>query len=163
MISYVNSFPGIQTWLHDILHSTEFTHEFMIMNSYMISLSWIQRWFHTWILTWFHDILHWHHQWHDHEFISEFIHEFMYMKNIVKSHLKSCVPRFQMATYLTGAASYCSYRSLLPSKSVNADAFLHQGHQWMLQVVAGPCFKSTRALKPHHIACPVHTSASLHQ
>ena len=26
----------------------------------------------------------------------EFIYEFMYMKNIVKSYLKSCVPRFQM-------------------------------------------------------------------
>ena len=26
----------------------------------------------------------------------EFIFEFMYMKNIVKSYLKSCVPRFQM-------------------------------------------------------------------
>ena len=27
----------------------------------------------------------------------EFIYEFMYMKNIVKSYLNSCVPRFQMA------------------------------------------------------------------
>ena len=27
---------------------------------------------------------------------SEFIYEFMYMKNIVKSYLNSCVPRFQM-------------------------------------------------------------------
>ena len=27
----------------------------------------------------------------------EFIFEFMYMKNIVKSYLKSCVPRFQMS------------------------------------------------------------------
>ena len=26
----------------------------------------------------------------------EFMYEFMYMKNIVKSYLKSCVPRFQM-------------------------------------------------------------------
>ena len=26
----------------------------------------------------------------------EFIYEFMYMKNIVKSYLNSCVPRFQM-------------------------------------------------------------------
>ena len=26
----------------------------------------------------------------------EFIYEFMYMKNIAKSNLKSCVPRFQM-------------------------------------------------------------------
>ena len=26
----------------------------------------------------------------------EFIYEFMYMKNIVKSYLKLCVPRFQM-------------------------------------------------------------------
>ena len=26
---------------------------------------------------------------------SEFIYEFMYMKNIVKSYLKLCVPRFQ--------------------------------------------------------------------
>ena len=52
MISYVNSFPRIQSWFHKILHSTEFTHEFMIMNSYMISLSWI----------------------HQHEFRDEFIH-----------------------------------------------------------------------------------------
>ena len=55
MISYVNSFPRIQPWFHYILHSTEFTHEFMIMilffmNSYdfmifiiMNSLAWIQR------------------------------------------------------------------------------------------------------------------------
>ena len=28
----------------------------------------------------------------------EFIYEFMYMKNIVKSYLNSCVPRFQMMT-----------------------------------------------------------------
>ena len=28
----------------------------------------------------------------------EFITEFMYMKNIVKSYLKLCVPRFQMST-----------------------------------------------------------------
>ena len=27
----------------------------------------------------------------------EFIYEFMYMKNIVKSYLNSCVPRFQMS------------------------------------------------------------------
>ena len=27
----------------------------------------------------------------------EFIYEFMYMKNIVKSYLNSCAPRFQMA------------------------------------------------------------------
>ena len=26
----------------------------------------------------------------------EFIYDFMYMKNIVKSYLQSCVPRFQM-------------------------------------------------------------------
>ena len=30
----------------------------------------------------------------------EFIYEFMYMKNIVKSYLKSCVPRFQMEILL---------------------------------------------------------------
>ena len=35
----------------------------------------------------------------------EFIYEFMYMKNIVKSYLNSCVPRFQMAVVrLTTAA-----------------------------------------------------------
>ena len=28
----------------------------------------------------------------------EFIYEFMYMKNIVKSYLNSCVPRFQMTS-----------------------------------------------------------------
>ena len=28
----------------------------------------------------------------------EFIHKFMHMKNIVKSYLNSCVPRFQMNT-----------------------------------------------------------------
>ena len=41
----VNSFPRIQPWFHDILHSTEFTHEFMIMNLYhdMISLLWIHQ------------------------------------------------------------------------------------------------------------------------
>ena len=44
----------------------EFKKDFMIMNSYAT--------------------------FHDHEFIFEF----MYMKNIVKSYLKSCVPRFQM-------------------------------------------------------------------
>ena len=30
----------------------------------------------------------------------EFIYEFMYMKNIVKSYLKSCVPRFQIVTQM---------------------------------------------------------------
>ena len=29
----------------------------------------------------------------------EFIYEFMYMKNIVKSYLKACVPRFQMVSF----------------------------------------------------------------
>ena len=32
----------------------------------------------------------------------EFIYEFMYMKNIVKSYLKSCVPRFQMSVRMRG-------------------------------------------------------------
>ena len=92
MISYVNSFPRIQPWFHNFLHSTEFTHEFMIMNLYMITLSWIHqhelrdKFIHMTSDIWFHDILD------DHEFIYEFI----YMKNIVKSYLKSCVPRFQM-------------------------------------------------------------------
>ena len=34
----------------------------------------------------------------------EFIYEFMYMKNIVKSYLKLCVPRFQMNPTVTGGA-----------------------------------------------------------
>ena len=122
MISYVNSFPRIQPWFHDILYSTEFTYAFIILNSYMILLSWIYQhefrdeFIHTNsdICQWFHDILH------DHEFISEFIlwihigfhdhelwhfmtyefiYEFMYMKNTVKSYLKSCVPRFQMTPW----------------------------------------------------------------
>ena len=76
MISYLNSFPGIQPWFHNIIHSTKFTHESMIMNSYMISLSWIylHEFRNEFIQnsdTWFHDILH------DHEFISEFISEFI--------------------------------------------------------------------------------------
>ena len=45
------------------------------MNSYKISWSWIHMW---------------------HFMTYEFIYEFMYMKNIVKSYLNSCVPRFQM-------------------------------------------------------------------
>ena len=54
------------SWIHIWIH---------IMNSYTISWSWIHmRHFMTY----------------------EFIYEFMYMKNIVKSYLKSCVPRFQM-------------------------------------------------------------------
>ena len=78
MVSYVNSFPRIQSWFHDILHSTEFTHKAIIMISYMISLSWIHmRHFMTY----------------------ELMHEFLYMKNIVKSYLKLCVPRFQMYIY----------------------------------------------------------------
>ena len=77
MISYVNSFPKIQPWFHDIIHSTEFTHEFIHMNSYMISISWIHQhefrdeFIHMNSDTWFHNILH------DHEFISEFISEFI--------------------------------------------------------------------------------------
>ena len=118
----VNSYPGIQPWFHYILHSTEFTHEFMIINSYMISLSWIHlhkfrdefihidftefslysslSWIHIWIhimnsykISWsFIDMWHF--------MTCEIIYEFMYMKNILKSYLKirlkSCVPRFQM-------------------------------------------------------------------
>ena len=41
MIFNMNSFTRIQPWFHDILHSTEFTYQFMIMILYMISLSWI--------------------------------------------------------------------------------------------------------------------------
>ena len=73
MTSYVNSFPGIQQWFHNILHSTEFTHEFMIMNSIMISLSLIHlhefrdEFIYMNSNIWFHYVLH------DHEFISEFI------------------------------------------------------------------------------------------
>ena len=69
MISYVNSFPGIQPWFHDILHSTEFTHQFMIMNSYMISLSWI----------------------HQHEFKDEFnlTYDFTIFFMIIKWYLNS--------------------------------------------------------------------------
>ena len=37
MISYVNSFTGIQPWFHNIFHSTEFIDEFTI---------WIHIWFH---------------------------------------------------------------------------------------------------------------------
>ena len=41
----------------------------------------------------------------------EFIYEYMYMKNIVKSYLNSCVPRFQMTPVLslshTGTAWQC--------------------------------------------------------
>ena len=70
VISYVNSFQGNQPWFHSILHSTEFTCEFMIMNSYMITLSWIHQhefqdeFIHVNSDIWFHYIPH------DHEFIS---------------------------------------------------------------------------------------------
>ena len=33
----------------------------------------------------------------------EFIYEFMDMENIVKSYLKSCVPRFQMELSIEGS------------------------------------------------------------
>ena len=55
-------------WIHDILHDHEFIFEF---------ISWIHM---------------------QHFMTYEFIYEFMYMKNIVKSYLNSCVPRFQMTT-----------------------------------------------------------------
>ena len=35
----------------------------------------------------------------------EFVYEFMYMKNIVKSYLKSSVPRFQMRIGRPGSPS----------------------------------------------------------
>ena len=91
IISYVNSFPGNQPWFPHILHSTAFTHEFMIMNSYMISLSCIRQHefkdesIHMNSDIWFHDsfILCIHMRFHNHEFICdiswhEFIYEFMY-------------------------------------------------------------------------------------
>ena len=98
-------------------------HEFMIMNSYIISLSWIHwhefrdEFIHMNFDIWFHHILHdswsWIHirihiinsyksslSWiyirHFMPVTYEFIYEFMYMKNIMKSYLISCVPRRQM-------------------------------------------------------------------
>ena len=121
MISYVNSYAGIQPWF--VLHSTEFTHEFMIMKSYMISLSWIHQHefrdefihmnsdmiprYSSWSLAW----IHWHIWIHimnsymiswswihmQHFMTYQFTYEFLCMKNILKSYLKSCVPRFQMS------------------------------------------------------------------
>ena len=112
-------------WIHFQEFSHDFTiffialHGFMIMNSYMISLSWIHlhefkdEFIHMNSDIWFHNILH------DDEFISEFIllihirfydHEFIcaiswpmnsFMNSCIwrilwHQYLKSCVPRFQM-------------------------------------------------------------------
>ena len=99
MISYVNSFPKIQPWFHDIIHSTEFTH----MNSYMISWLWIHQhefrgeFIHMNSDIWIHDILH------NHEFISEFIswihirfHDHEFICDIswpMNSYMNSCIWR----------------------------------------------------------------------
>ena len=103
MISYVNSFPKIQPWFHDIIHSTEFTHEFIHMNSDMISWSWIHQhqfrgeFIHMNSDIWIHDILH------NHEFISEFIswihirfHDHEFICDIswpMNSYMNSCIWR----------------------------------------------------------------------
>ena len=97
-------------WVYTRIHDYEFIYDFIIMNSPF----WIQRWIHThefWHMiswysswSWIHILIHimnsyriswsWIHMLHFMTY--EFIHEFMYMKNIVKSDLKSFVPRFQI-------------------------------------------------------------------
>ena len=84
MISYVNSFPIIQPWFHNILHSIA---------------SWIHIWIHDNEFIYDFIMLHF--------MTYEFIYEFMYVKNIVKSYLNSCVPRFQM-----GVAAFFHQASL---------------------------------------------------
>ena len=112
MISYVNSFLGIQPWIYNILlNSHEFiynntnSYSFHNMNSYefiyMNSAAWILRWIHIYIYiyinsdVWFHDIFH------DHEFRSELIswihirfcdHEFIcYIAWPMNSDMNSCI------------------------------------------------------------------------
>ena len=119
MLLYVNSFPRIQPWLHDTLHSTEFTHEFMIMNSYMISLLWIQghefkdELIHMNSDIWFQDILH------DHEFISEFM---LWIHIRFHNHEFICDISWPMNSFMNS----CIWR-ILWNHTLN---HLYQGSRW---------------------------------
>ena len=81
---------------------------------------------------------------HDHEFIFEF----MYMKNIVKSYLKSCVPRFQMMTAQSklhwdgqkkeaAASSFCPFAPRTAAPVEKHRGALLRGHRSGSHVTTG--------------------------
>ena len=126
MKSYNNSLSWIQVWFHDILHNTEFTHEFIIMNSYMISLLWIQQ--HEFIYEfihvnsdmWFHDILR------DHEFISEFI---LWIHIRFHNHEFICSISWPMNSYMNSCIWKISWN--------HTWIHVYQGSRWVSLLIQG--------------------------
>ena len=71
----------------------------------------------------------------------KFIYEFMYMKNIVKSYLKSCVPRFQMSPadlFADNPANFLLYMILVGNTDLHCRALVQAFSLWRKFGQLGP-------------------------